>query len=109
MALSSIQHRIAEFVQVNGLETSPAARTLDLVSEVGEVAKEILKATNYGQTDFELAESLQDNWEEEIADVLFALICLANSTHVDLDLALEAVLNKYAARLANKGDAGSGR
>lgn len=108
MALSSIQHRIAEFVQVYDLETSPSVRMLDLVSEVGEVAKEILKTTNYGQTDFILSESKRANWEEELADMLFALICLANSTQVDLDSALETVLDKYETRLASKGDAGSG-
>ena len=109
MALSSIQHQIAQFVQVHDLATTPAARLLDLVSEVGELAKEVLKASDYGQTDFTPSAAQTENWNEELADVLFALICLANSTQVDLDSALNSVLAKYSARMQAKGEAGSGR
>lgn len=109
MSLSSIQHRIAEFTQTHDLATSLSARLLDLVSEVGELAKEVLKVSNYGKDDFVLPADQQENWDKEIADVLFALICLANSTQVDLDTALDTVLAKYKARLNAQGDAGSGR
>ena len=39
---------------------------------------------------------------------LFALVCLANSTGVDLEVALDGTLEKYRQRLALGGDAGSG-
>lgn len=109
MSLSSIQHRIAEFTQTHDLEMSPSARLLDLMSEVGELAKEALKASNYGKDDFVLSNTQHEHWDEELADVLFALVCLANSTEVDLDTSLNTVLAKYKSRLIAKGDAGSGR
>lgn len=104
MNLPDTQEQIATFVQKHQLDTTVPARVLDLVSEVGEVAKEVLKGSDYGKTDF----SPTDEWESELADAFFSLICIANSTGVDLDSALNTVLQKYEQRLAEKGDAGSG-
>ena len=99
-----IQTRVAELVQEHGLETDVASPLLDLVSEIGEVAKEVLKATGYGKSAFiPTAE-----WEQELGDALFALICVANTTGIDLDKALSGVLEKYRVRLQKKQDAGSG-
>ncbi len=100
-----IQKRTAEFVELHGLETNVVYRMLDLVSEIGELSKEILKATDYGNSGFQPGE----DWEEELGDVLFSLICVANSTGVDLEQALSKVLEKYRKRIESKQDAGSGR
>jgi NTP pyrophosphatase (non-canonical NTP hydrolase) len=103
--LPAYQERVASFVDMHALRAGAEARLLDLVSEVGEVAKEALKATRYGEEPFAVSEG----WEGELADVFFSLICLANATNVDLDRALEGALEKYGQRLAGRGDAGSGR
>ena len=103
--LSSIQRRTAEFVKEYELEAPVHARTLDLTSEVGELAKEALKGTGYGREEFDLPRG----WEDELGDVLFSLVCLANSTGVELDGALDSALNKYRGRLESGRDAGSGR
>ena len=100
-----LQKRVAAFVTVHGLETDVAFRLLDLVSEIGEVSKELLKSTQYGQTAFEKSE----DWEEELGDALFSLICVANATGVDLEMALLRVLAKYQNRIEETRDAGSGR
>lgn len=103
--LPSYQERVAAFSDMHGLRAGAEARLLDLVSEVGEVAKEALAATRYGEEPFHAREQ----WREELADVFFSLIALANATGVDLDAALEGALAKYRDRLARRGDAGSGR
>ena len=100
-----LQGSVAAFVEEYGLEAPVHARALDLVSEVGELAKEILEGTDYGSAPFEAPEG----WTGELGDSLFALVCLANSTGVDLEAALNAALEKYRERLALGGDAGSGR
>jgi NTP pyrophosphatase (non-canonical NTP hydrolase) len=41
--------------------------------------------------------------------VFFSLVCIANTTGVNLETSLESVLKKYQARLADRGEAGSGR
>ena len=104
---SGYQLMVQQFIETHGLETDVSSRLLDLVSEVGELAKESLKITNYGKQAFFPPDDTQ--WSAELADVFFALICIANSTGVDMDEALDAALQKYAARLSSKGDAGSGR
>ena len=100
-----LQKRVAEFVEAYGLETDIAHRLLDLVSEIGEVSKEVLKATKYGKAAFQRDE----NWELELGDALFSLVCLANATGVDLEAALLRVLTKYQSRIEKTRDAGSGR
>ena len=103
--LPPYQERVAGFVDMHALRASAEARVMDLVSEVGEVAKEVLKATRYGEQPFAASQA----WEEELADVFFSLICLANATNVDLERALDGALEKYRQRLAGRGEAGSGR
>jgi NTP pyrophosphatase (non-canonical NTP hydrolase) len=99
------QRTVAQFVREHGLEAPVQARLLDLVSEVGELAKEALEGTDYGRTPFHA----RDGWTGELGDVLFALVCLANSTGVGLQTALNEALEKYRERLAVGDDAGSGR
>ncbi len=78
---------------------------LDLTSEIGELAKVILEATDYGRRDFHPYVA----WGEELGDVLFSLTCLANSTDIDLLEALRGAMTKYQARLARRGVAGSNK
>jgi NTP pyrophosphatase (non-canonical NTP hydrolase) len=103
--LPEYQERVASFVDMHSLRAGAEARVLDLVSEVGEVAKEVLKETRYGEHPFMPGEA----WSEEVADVFFSLICLANATNVNLDKALGTALDKYRQRLQRRGDASSGR
>jgi NTP pyrophosphatase (non-canonical NTP hydrolase) len=103
--LPAYQERVATFVDAHAMRASAESRALDLAAEVGEVAKEVLKSTRYGEEPF----SPSDGWADEIADVFFALICLANTTGVDLDRALDGALAKYAARIVTSGEASSGR
>lgn len=103
--MKNSQQIVAEFVARHGLETDVAHRLLDAVSELGEVAKEALKGSDYGKRKF----AATDAWRGELGDVLFPLLCVANSTGVDLDAALREALEKYERRLAAKGDAGSAK
>lgn len=102
---SDLQSRVAEFVEESGLEAPVYARTLDLASEAGELAKEVLKGTSYGSRSFEPTK----DWQDELGDMFFALVCLSNSTGVDLESALDNSLQKYRERLGSRSDAGSGR
>ena len=103
--LPPFQSQVAEFVEKHGLSTDVSTRLLDLLSEVGELSKELLKGSKYGKGEFVQTE----NWSEELADVFFALVCLANATNVDMQSGLEMALNKYVKRLRDRGNAGSGR
>jgi len=102
-ATPEFQERVARFVAEHKLEAGVEIRLLDLLSELGEVAKEVLKGNQYGTSPLVQTPA----WEEELADVFFALVCLANSTGVDLDRGLQTVLEKYALRAQVKGHPGS--
>jgi NTP pyrophosphatase (non-canonical NTP hydrolase) len=103
-ATPAFQEVVLEFVDDHHLEIEVPYRMLDLVSELGEVAKEVLKSSHYGITRF----MPENRWEEELGDLFFSLICLANSTGVNLEEALNTVLQKYENRLISQENPGSG-
>lgn len=103
MNFPMFQQIVKEFVEEYKIEAPVSMRLLDLTSEVGELSKEALKGSRYGRSAFEPT----SNWDREMGDVFFALICLANSTDVNLELVLQQVLHKYERRLVQKGNAGS--
>jgi NTP pyrophosphatase (non-canonical NTP hydrolase) len=97
------QNAVARFVERHQLETSVEVRALDLVSEVGEVAKEVLKGTAYGREPFVPT----DGWAGELGDAFFSLLCVANGTGVNLEAALQKAVQKYERRIALRGELGS--
>ena len=67
------------------------AQTIKLMEEVGELAR--IMARKYGEQSFKGNEN-ELNAADEMADILFVLICLANQTGVDLTKAFEKNLEK---------------
>ena len=100
--MKEVQEKIKLFCKANALESPVEHRMLDLVSEVGELSKDVLKMSDYGRKEFKLNSEV----ELELGDVLYSLITVANSLDVSLEEALEKVVAKYEARL-KKGSAGS--
>ncbi|WP_394741032.1 MazG nucleotide pyrophosphohydrolase domain-containing protein [Natronococcus roseus] len=97
------QRRVAAFVDDHDLETPPTYRLLDLVSEVGELAKDANESTAYGAEPDDIEIS-----SDEVGDVLFALLALADDLEIDAGEALEEALEKYERRLEEDGSASSG-
>ena len=97
------QTRAAHFAQKRNLHRPPAVYALDLMSELGEVAKEILLATGYGERPFHPTPNLS----AELGDALYSLCQLATAANVDLDEALTATLEKYEQRWQTKKHIGS--
>jgi len=102
--LSTVQQQVADFLDDNEMHAPPAYRMLDLAAEVGEVAADAAKSSEYGHS----PESLSVP-EDELGDALFALLALAAELDIDAGDALETSLRKYENRIATDGDAGSGR
>ncbi len=97
------QWRVADFAQCHDLLHDPATHALDLVSEVGEVAKEVLLSTDYGRR----APQLRPQLADELGDALYSLLALAEACDVDAGSALDAAMIKYERRLTERGGAGS--
>ena len=88
--MKEIQKRIKQFCEKNDMQSPPEHRILDTMSELGEVAKEMLKMTNYGRKALEYREEMKS----ELGDVMYSLITLANTFDIALDDALNQVLEK---------------
>ena len=69
-----------------------------LTEEVGELAR--VMARTYGDKSFKAGE--RRDLGEEMADVMWVLMCLANQTGVDLETALRASLEKKTSRDADR-------
>lgn len=79
------------------------ARLLDIQSEMGELAKEYLKATDYGNKDF----NLTLDFKMEFGDVLYSLLSLANELSLNSEECLNLILEKYKKRFIDKNNIGS--
>ena len=96
LTLKQAQATVDEWIRTIGVRYfSELTNLAQLVEEVGEVAR-VLSRT-YGEQSFKTGEP-RNELADELADVLFVLICLANQTGVDLTAALEANLQKKTER-----------
>ncbi len=95
MTLKAAQQKVDEWIKTYGVRYfSELTNMACLTEEVGELARVI--ARKYGDQSFKTGE--KDNLEEEMADVLWVLICLANQTGVDLTEAFNKNLDKKTQR-----------
>lgn len=94
------QEEAEQFAQEHNFGHSPGVYILDLLSELGEVAKEILRHTHYGARpiDFEQNGLEQQRLAGELGDVLYSLCMLASSAGINLDQTFQATLQKYRQR-----------
>jgi NTP pyrophosphatase (non-canonical NTP hydrolase) len=74
---------------------SPLAMTARLTEELGELAREI---NHYYGEKKKKADEKEKTVEEEIGDLLFVLVCLANSLGIDLENAHDRVMHKFKTR-----------
>jgi NTP pyrophosphatase (non-canonical NTP hydrolase) len=100
MTISEAQERVDQWIREYGVRYFSELTNLALLmEETGELARII--ARSYGEQSAKPSETAK-SLEEEMADVLFVLICLANQTGVNLDKALEASIDKKTRRDAER-------
>lgn len=95
MTISDAQNKVDEWIRTYGVRYfSELTNMACLTEEVGELARVI--ARQYGDQSFKTGE--KPNLGEEMADVLWVLICLANQTGVNLTDELEKSFQKKTKR-----------
>jgi NTP pyrophosphatase (non-canonical NTP hydrolase) len=100
MTLQEAQITVDKWIKTIGVRYFNELTNMALLTEeVGELARII--ARKYGEQSFKAGE-LDSDAGDEMADVLFVLICLANQTGVDLTSALEKNLQKKTLRDKNR-------
>ena len=100
MTINDAQKTVDEWINTIGVRYfNELTNTAILMEEVGEVAR--LMARIYGEQSFKKTEDTSDvkaALADEMADVLFVLVCLANQTGIDLTDALKKNLDKKTKR-----------
>ncbi len=100
MTIAQAQQKVDKWITTTGVRYfNELTNMAILTEEVGEVARII--ARKYGEQSFKKSDQPTGNpLADELADVLFVVICIANQTGIDLTNALEKNLEKK-----NKRDA----
>lgn len=100
MEIKEAQHLVDNWIKTTGVRYfNELTNTAMLMEEVGEVAR--IMARQYGEQSFKESDK-EVNLADEMADVLFVLICLANQTGIDLTDALEKNMLKKNIRDADR-------
>lgn len=96
MTIQQAQRQVDEWIKTHGVRYfNELTNTALLTEEVGEVAR--IMARRYGEQSEKESDKTKD-LGEEMADVLWVLICLANQTGVNLTESFQRNLEKKAAR-----------
>lgn len=96
MTIAEAQTIVDKWIKENGVRYfSELTNMAILMEEVGEVARIISR--QYGEQSFKKSDEGKQ-LSDELADVLFVLICLANQTGTDLTAALQKNLDKKTQR-----------
>ena len=112
ISLRQAQDEVDQWIRSVGVRYfSELTNLAQLMEEVGELAR--IMSRKFGEQSFKAGES-EDSLPDEIGDVLFVLICIANQTGVDLTESFLANLEKKTVRdhrrhLENRKLAGEGR
>ncbi len=97
--LAQLQQQVDEWIHTYGVRYfSELTNMACLTEEVGELAR--VMARKYGDQSFKAGETHDPS--EEMADVLWVLICLANQTGVDLTQAMQCSFEKKTKRDATR-------
>jgi NTP pyrophosphatase (non-canonical NTP hydrolase) len=100
MTIADAQKLVDNWIKTTGVRYfSELTNTALLMEEVGEVAR--IMARQYGEQSFKKSDTDVD-LADEMADVLFVLICLANQTGIDLTEALQKNMDKKNIRDADR-------
>ncbi len=100
MEISALQQEVDRWIKEVGVRYfNELTNTAVLMEEVGELAR--IMARKYGEQSFKAGED-ESKLADEMADVLFVLVCLANQTGVDLTDAMEKNMEKKTKRDADR-------
>ena len=96
MTIEEAQKRVDNWIKTYGVRYfDPLTNMAQLIEEVGEVAR--VMSRTYGEQSWKPGDKHKD-LADELADVLWVTLCIANQTGIDLDAALERNFDKKTQR-----------
>ena len=98
-SLKDLQQEVDDWIVKHGGYWPPLAMLSAVLEEVGELAREINYLEGYKpkkskERDYKIG--------EELADLLFAIVCIANHYDIDLSEEFKKIVKKYSKRNANR-------
>ena len=97
--LDEIQQVVDNWIQQNSGYWSPLGMLVAVMEELGELSREMLHLTS---TKPKKITETPTSLESELGDLLYAIICIANSYGISLDTAIEKSMEKYQHRDVNR-------
>jgi NTP pyrophosphatase (non-canonical NTP hydrolase) len=95
ITLKEIQERVDKWIQLHGGYWPPLSMVCAIMEELGEVAREINSTEGYKPKKAREDPSIIG---EELGDLLFSIICIANHYQIDLGEQIITVIEKYSMR-----------
>jgi len=98
-SLNEVQKIVDNWICEHGGYWAPLSMICAIIEELGEVAREINSLEGYKPKKSKISDS---NLGEELADLLFSIICIANHYKIDLGKEFNNIINKYSERDSNR-------
>ena len=93
--MEQMQHIVDDWIVNNGGYWSPLAMLASVTEELGEIAREINHLENIK---IKKENEKKNALKEELGDILFSIICIANHYNIDLGYAFNHTIKKYTER-----------
>lgn len=94
-SLNEVQKIVDDWICEHGGYWPPLSMICAIMEELGEVAREINSLEGYKPKKSEISDS---SLGEELADLLFSIVCVANHYKIDLGKEFNNMINKYSER-----------
>ncbi len=96
ISLKEIQHIVNKWIKDHGGFWPPLSMITAIMEELGELAREVNSLEGYKPR--KVNKKAKSNLGEELADLLFSIICVANYYKIGLSDELEKIIDKYSKR-----------
>ena len=95
-SLKEIQQIVNNWIKDHGGYWPPLSMISAIMEELGELAREVNSLEGYKPK--KVSKIVTSSLGEELADLLFSIICVANYYKIDLNIELEKIMSKYSKR-----------
>jgi NTP pyrophosphatase (non-canonical NTP hydrolase) len=102
LSLDDIQNLVDEWIQKHGGYWTPLSMLGATMEELGEISREINHLEGFKPKKEHIKQTIQ--LEEELADLIFSVVCIANYYNINLSKSFQKVIEKYSKRDSKRFD-----
>ena len=102
LSLDDIQNLVDEWIQKHGGYWTPLSMLGATMEELGEISREINHLEGFKPKKEYIKQTIQ--LEEELADLIFSVVCIANYYKINLSKSFQKIIEKYSKRDSKRFD-----